>query len=204
MEATLSARLEPRSRDLLLLTAAAAIEAGFSSRGRPTPDLGNVPEALRRAQASFVTLTIDDRLRGCCGSLEARQALVTDVWSNAQASAFRDPRFDPLQSWEWSAVDLEVSVLSPLERIYVRSEIDLLRELRPGVDGLVVAWQGMRATFLPKVWEQLPEPRVFLQHLKQKAGWPADFWAPDVEVWRYGTDIMSMERPAARLSATSP
>jgi AMMECR1 domain-containing protein len=62
----------------------------------------------------------------------------------------------------------------------------------------------MRATFLPKVWEQLPEPRVFLQHLKQKAGWPADFWAPDVEVWRYGTDIMSMERPAARLSATSP
>lgn len=203
MEATLSTRLEPRSRDLLLRTAATAIEAGLSSRHQPLPDLGIVPDDLRCERASFVTLTIEGRLRGCCGTLEARQALVMDVWANAQASAFRDPRFDPLQHWEWAGVDLEVSVLSPLERVFFRSETDLLRQLRPGIDGLVVAWRGMRATFLPKVWEQLPEPRVFLQHLKQKAGWPADFWDPQVEVWRYGTDIMSMERPAARPFMTS-
>ncbi len=201
MEATLSTRLEPRSRDLLLRTAAAAIESGLASAGHPLPDLSDVPEALRREQASFVTITLEGRLRGCCGSLEARQPLVTDVWRNAQASAFRDPRFDPLQRWEWLRADLEVSVLSPLERILVSSELDLLRNLRPGVDGLVIAWRGMRATFLPKVWEQLPEPREFLQHLKQKAGWPADFWASDIEVWRYGTDIMSIERPAAHVAA---
>ncbi|NJD33216.1 MAG: AmmeMemoRadiSam system protein A [Gammaproteobacteria bacterium] len=198
MEATLSTRLEPRSRDLLLRTAATAIESGLASAGHPLPDLGDVPEALRREQASFVTITIEGRLRGCCGSLEARHPLVTDVWRNAQASAFRDPRFDPLQRREWLRADLEVSVLSPLERVVVSSELELLHSLRPGVDGLVIAWRGMRATFLPKVWEQLPEPREFLQHLKQKAGWQADFWAPDIEVWRYGTDIMSMERPASR------
>ena len=204
MEATLSSRLDPRARELLLRAAATAIESGFTSRDRPLPDLPDLPEELRREQASFVTLTLAGRLRGCCGSLEARQPLVTDVWRNAQASAFRDPRFDPLQGWEWQQADLEVSVLSPLERVAVHSEVDLLRELRPGVDGLVIAWRGTRATFLPKVWEQLPGPREFLTHLKQKAGWRADFWAADVEVWRYATDIMSVERPAERLSHAPP
>jgi uncharacterized protein len=204
MEATLSTRLEPQSRDLLLRTAATAIESGLASRVQPLPDPRGVPDELRREQASFVTITIEGRLRGCCGTLEARQPLVTDVWRNAQASAFRDPRFDPLQSWEWLRADLEVSVLSPLERVVVHSEAELLHQLRPGVDGLVIAWRGMRATFLPKVWEQWREPREFLQHLKQKAGWQADFLAADIEVWRYGTDIMSMERPAARLARTSP
>jgi hypothetical protein len=198
MEATHSTRLEPRSRDLLLRTAAAAIESGLASSRQPLPDLQDLPGELRREQASFVTITIQGRLRGCCGTLEARQPLATDVWRNAQASAFRDPRFDPLQAWEWTRADLEVSVLSPLERVSVSSEFELLRQLRPGVDGLVLAWRGMRATFLPKVWEQLRDPREFLQHLKQKAGWQADFWAADVEVWRYGTEIMSMERPATR------
>jgi AmmeMemoRadiSam system protein A len=204
MEATLSSRLDPRARDLLLRAAATAIESGFASRGRPLPDLPDLPDELRRERASFVTLTIAGRLRGCCGSLEARQPLVTDVWRNAQASAFRDPRFDPLQGWEWRLADLEVSVLSPLERVEVRSEVDLLNELRPGVDGLVIAWRGTRATFLPKVWDELREPREFLRHLKQKAGWQADFWASDVEVWRYATDTMSAERPAGRLSGMPP
>jgi hypothetical protein len=204
MEATLSTRLEPQSRDFLLRTAATAIESGLTSREQPLPDPRGLPDELRREQASFVTLTIEGRLRGCCGTLEARQPLVTDVWRNAQASAFRDPRFDPLQSWEWVRADLEVSVLSPLERVVVDSEIELLHRLRPGVDGLVIAWRGMRATFLPKVWEQLREPREFVQHLKQKAGWQPDFWAADIEVWRYGTDIMSLERPAARFARTSP
>mgnify|MGYP003408135884 FL=1 len=107
------------------------------------------------------------------------------MWNNARASAFRDPRFRPLDAAEWSRVDLEVSVLSPLEPVAVQSEADLLARLVPGEDGLVIAWRGSRATFLPKVWDQLRDPVEFLRHLKHKAGWSPDFWAQDVEVWRY-------------------
>jgi hypothetical protein len=198
MEATPSTRLEPGSRSLLLRTAALAIESGLARGGESPPEADDLPRELRREQASFVTLTIAGRLRGCCGTLEARQPLLTDVWRNAQTSAFRDPRFEPLQGWEWSQADLEISVLSPLERVVAHSEIELLRQLRPGEDGLVIAWRGTRATFLPKVWQQLHDPREFLQHLKDKAGWRADFWAADVEAWRYGTEVMFMEQPATR------
>jgi len=199
MEATHSTRLEPASRELLLHVAAAAIESGLGSSSKVPPDARDLPAHLLREQASFVTLTIDGRLRGCCGALESRQPLATDVWHNAQASAFRDPRFEPLQLGEWRDTDLEVAVLSPLERILSQSEPALLGELRPGVDGLVLAWRGGRATFLPKVWLAIPDPREFLRHLKNKAGWPDDFWAPDVEAWRYGTETMAMQRPATRL-----
>ena len=201
MEATPSTRLDPRARDLLLRTAAEAIEAGLTAVDQPQPDLRSLPGELLREQASFVTLTIEGRLRGCCGTLEKRLPLAADVWHNAQASAFRDPRFEPLRAREWICADLEVSVLSPLERVAAGSELELLRQLRPGVDGLVIAWRGTRATFLPKVWEQLREPHDFLQHLKSKAGWRTDFWASDVEVWRYRTEIMSVQRPAATLAA---
>ncbi len=201
MEAMPSTRLEPRSRDLLLETAAQAIEAGLAAVGQPRPDLTGLPGELRRARASFVTLTIEGRLRGCCGTLEAREPLAEDVWRNAQASAFRDPRFEPLQAGEWLGADLEVSVLSALEHWPVESEAELLRHLRPLEDGLVVAWRGTRATFLPKVWEQLREPGEFLRHLKRKAGWQDDFWAVDVQVWRYGTETMQLRQPARRPAA---
>jgi AmmeMemoRadiSam system protein A len=197
MEATSSTRLEPGSRDLLLRTAAAAIEAGLARAAPSPPDPQGLPPDLRRHLASFVTLTIDGGLRGCCGALEARHPLAVDVWLNAQASAFRDPRFPPLESWEWGAVDLEVSVLSPLEAVAAGSETELLRTIRPGSDGLVIAWRGTRATFLPKVWEQLPSPPEFLRHLKRKAGWAEDFWSSEVEVWRYHTETFGVERPAA-------
>ena len=150
-----------------------------------------LPAELRALRASFVTLSIEGELRGCCGSLEARQPLAIDVWNNARASAFRDPRFRPLEAWEWSHVDLEVSVLSPLDPVAVRSEAELLARLVPGEDGLVLAWRGSRATFLPKVWEQLRDPVEFLRHLKHKAGWSPDFWAEDLEVWRYFTESVS-------------
>jgi AmmeMemoRadiSam system protein A len=198
MEATHSTRLEPASRELLLHVAAAAIESGLGSTGKVPPGACDLPADLLHEQASFVTLTIDGRLRGCCGVLEPRQQLATDVWRNAQASAFRDPRFTPLLSCEWRETDLEVAVLSPLKRLPSQSERALLGELRPGVDGLVIAWHGERATFLPKVWQTIPDPREFLRHLKDKAGWRDDFWPPDVEAWRYVTDTMAMQRPAAR------
>jgi len=195
MEATPSTRLEPVSRDLLLRTAADAIEAGLALVAPSPPDPRALPHDLRRHLASFVTLTIDGGLRGCCGALEPRHPLAVDVWLNAQASAFRDPRFPPLESREWSAVDLEVSVLSPLEAVQAGSEAELLRTIRPGTDGLVIAWRGARATFLPKVWEQIPSPLEFLRHLKRKAGWAEDFWSSEVEVWRYRTETFGVARP---------
>lgn len=189
-----STRLDARSRALLLSTAAAAIESRLAGRSDPGPDPATLPAELQAIGASFVTLTIEGALRGCCGSLEPRRALVLDVWSNARASAFHDPRFEPLSAREWAGVEVEVSVLSTLERVMVRDEAGLLAGLVPGEDGLVIAWRGTRATFLPKVWEQLQDPVDFLAHLKRKAGWPADFWAPDVEVWRYSAEIIGAPR----------
>jgi AmmeMemoRadiSam system protein A len=204
MEATHCTRLEPASRELLLQFAAAAIESGLFPSGKLPPDARDLPVDLLREQASFVTLTIDGRLRGCCGALEPRQMLATDVWHNARASAFRDPRFAPLMPREWQQTDLEVAVLSPLERLPAQTEQALLGELRPGVDGLLIAWRGERATFLPKVWQTLADPTEFLRHLKNKAGWRDDFWAPDLEAWRYVTDTMAVQRPAAGPSTGTP
>jgi AmmeMemoRadiSam system protein A len=191
MAATRSSRLEPRSQALLLRTAADAIESQLERRAGAAPPADDLPAELRALRASFVTLSIEGELRGCCGSLEARQPLAIDVWNNARASAFRDPRFRPLAAGEWSRIDLEVSVLSPLEPVAVQSEADLLARLVPGEDGLVIAWRGSRATFLPKVWDQLRDPVEFLRHLKHKAGWSPDFWAEDVEVWRYFTESVA-------------
>jgi len=194
MAATRSTRLERASRSQLLQTATEAIESQLERRVAAGPDEAALPPELREPRASFVTLTVGGELRGCCGTLEPRRPLATDVWHNARASAFGDPRFQPLEAREWHRVDLEVSVLSPLERVPVRTEAELIAQLVPGEDGLVVAWRGSRATFLPKVWEQLRDPVEFLGHLKRKAGWAPEFWAEDVEVWRYFTEVIAGER----------
>jgi AmmeMemoRadiSam system protein A len=178
----------------VLDTAAAAIDSGLGRSIVSPPDARRLPAPLADPRATFVTLTLDRALRGCCGTLEPARPLLLDVWHNAQASAFHDPRFPPLTLAEWRDVELEVSVLSPCERVIVASEQELLVRLEPGRDGLVLAWRGMRATFLPKVWEQVGGPAEFLRRLKQKAGWPADFWAADLEVWRYETEIVGPVR----------
>jgi len=189
-------KLEPDQQRAVLLTAATSIEARFGLVAAAPPEDAELHGALGEPRASFVTLTIEGRLRGCCGTLEPARPLLLDVWSNAQASAFRDPRFAPLTLREWQWSSLEVSLLTPSERLAVASEQQLLVELVPGRDGLVLEWRGMRATFLPKVWEQVAGPRDFLRRLKQKAGLDADFWAADVQVWRYETEVMAMERAA--------
>ncbi len=135
--------------------------------------------------ATFVTLTRHGELRGCIGTLVAERPLREDVTANARAAAFRDPRFAPLTPREYPGIEVEVSLLSPLQPLTFRSETELLAQLRPGVDGLVFEHGRMRGTFLPQVWEQLPEPQDFLAHLKRKAGLPADFWAHDVKVSCY-------------------
>ena len=194
MAATPSTRLEPPARQALIATAATAIESGLGQSIASPPDTRDLPQPLGQPRASFVTITIDKALRGCCGTLEPARPLLLDVWHNAQASAFHDPRFPPLTLAEWRSIELEVSVLTPCERVVVASEQELLLRLEPGRDGLVLAWQGMRATFLPKVWEQVSGAQEFLRRLKQKAGWPADFWAADLEVWRYETEIVGPVR----------
>ena len=140
---------------------------------------------LVRPAATFVTLMRSGELRGCIGSLEPRRPLGADVRENAAAAAFRDPRFAPLDRAEFDSISIEVSLLSATERLDVQDEEDLLARVRPGVDGLVLAFGGQRATFLPQVWEAVPAPREFLVALKRKAGLAVDFWSPDMNVSRY-------------------
>jgi AmmeMemoRadiSam system protein A len=135
--------------------------------------------------ATFVTLTQHVTLRGCIGSLEASRPLAVDVRENALAAAFRDPRFPPLTVVEWPAVAIEVSLLSALEALPLTDEREVLAQLRPGVDGLVLDFGHHRGTFLPQVWEQLPDPEAFLVNLKRKAGLPPDFWEPGMRLSRY-------------------
>lgn len=165
----------------LLIRARNAIAAEFGEAPRPEPP----HPALAEPGAAFVTLTQGDRLRGCIGSLEAWRPLEEDVRANARAAAFRDPRFPPLGRQELAATRVEVSLLTPAEAMEFADEADVLRRLRPNMDGVILEYAGRRGTFLPQVWESLPQPRDFLAHLKQKAGFPADFWSPDVKLYRY-------------------
>ena len=140
---------------------------------------------LQEWGATFVTLTQQGRLRGCIGSLQARRSLLADVKANAVAAALQDPRFAPLTAQELDATQVEVSLLSALQPMVFSSEADALAQLRAGVDGVVLEYGRHRSTFLPQVWEQLPEATQFMAHLKRKAGLPEDFWAPEVTLQRY-------------------
>jgi len=165
----------------LLRIAREAIGAEFGLRGRSMGD----HEALDRRGATFVTLLLDGELRGCIGSLMPRRPLGRDVRANAVAAAFRDPRFSPLAAAEFETTSIEVSLLSPCERVRLADEEHLFSQLRPGIDGLIIEYGRRRATFLPQVWEALAEPRQFVAALKRKAGLPADFWSTRVNVSRY-------------------
>ena len=146
---------------------------------------------FRQAGASFVTLKINNQLRGCIGSLEPHRSLIEDVARNAEAAAFEDPRFPPLTLAEWDDLQIDISILSPAEPMSFQSEEELIRQLRPGVDGLVLQENFYRGTFLPSVWQQLPEPREFLRQLKRKAGLDPDYWSPVIQVQRYTTSTIS-------------
>jgi len=162
------------------------------------PDLADCPPLALTARACFVTLTTSAQgLRGCRGSLEPRRALGLDVWHNAQASACADPRFPALQRAELGELSIEIAVLGPLETVHAMSEAELQAQLVPLRDGLVLRWRAHRATFLPKVWEHLPEPRDFLAALRQKAGLPPDFWSPELVIERYKTEVLSGAMRAA-------
>ncbi|HNC52713.1 MAG TPA: AmmeMemoRadiSam system protein A [Accumulibacter sp.] len=168
--------------DALLLIARNAIGERFGC----TPQMVTQLPELAEPAATFVTLTQDGRLRGCIGSLEAQRPLARDVAENAVAAAFEDRRFSPLSKEELARTRVEVSLLTPPEPFPVADERDALARLRPGIDGLVLSYGRRRATFLPQVWESLPDPRQFLAQLKLKAGLPADFWHEQLVLARYG------------------
>ena len=167
--------------NILLPIARAAI-----SRALNVPATANESAPwLSEPGASFVTLTQRGELRGCIGSLQAHRSLLADVKGNAVSAALHDPRFTPLSADELGITDIEISLLTPSQVMQFRNEADALSQLRPGVDGIVFEFGGYRSTFLPQVWEQLPEPHQFMAHLKRKAGLPADFWDENVSLSRY-------------------
>lgn len=180
--------LSVQDRATLLKVALMSIHEGLRHRRALSINLNDYPEALRVSRATFVTLEIGGQLRGCIGALAAYQPLVQDVAVHAYAAAFEDPRFPELRKEEFPRLEVHISVLSPPEPLQFGSEQELLAQLRPGVDGLILHFGHHRGTFLPSVWEQLADPPVFLAHLKQKAGLPTDFWAPEIRVERYTTE----------------
>ena len=149
---------------------------------------------LRATRATFVTLKIGDNLRGCIGTLQAVRPVVEDVNENAFAAAFRDPRFPPLAEPELAELSISISVLSAAEPMTFASEPDLVAQLRPGIDGLILEEGYRRGTFLPAVWESLPEPRAFLRQLKLKAGLHPDHWSERLRVYRYHTEVIGADR----------
>ena len=176
--------LTPSHKQQLLQLAGESIRKGLCGETLAVR-ADDYPEPLRLLRATFVTLQVDEKLRGCIGTLEARRTLVEDVVSNAYSAAFRDPRFFALTWTEYERLDIHISLLSLPEPVEVASEADLLAQLRPQVDGLIIEEGSYRGTFLPSVWEQLPDPREFLRHLKLKAGLRADYWSSRIRVQRY-------------------
>ncbi len=180
----LGAALLPRARN-------AIAEALGLRATRPEP----AHPALAAPGASFVTLHLFGALRGCIGTLEAVRPLADDVARHARAAALHDPRFAPLRAAELDAVHIEVSVLGPPQPLAAASEAQALAALRPGVDGVLLQWRSARATFLPQVWEQLPEPHRFLAALWRKAGLAPGHWDRETRLARY--QVRSFSEPAA-------
>lgn len=171
--------------DVLLQIAKGSIQHGLDHHAPLDPALDTLPPEMAETGACFVTLNKDGRLRGCIGSPEAWRALALDVAENAFRSAFQDPRFAPLQADEAEQLDIHLSVLSPKHPITFSDETDLLGQLRPGEDGLIIEDHGRRALFLPSVWRQLPTAEPFLAHLKAKAGLGQGHWSDTFQAWRF-------------------
>ncbi len=175
----------PRHREMLLKAARQTLES-FTRRGKP-PNLDETsfPQALRGHAASFITLQRDGRLRGCIGSLAAHQPLVRDVSENTVKAGSADPRFKPLSADEVPDLRLKIAVLSPSAPMTFANQADLLSQLTPHRDGLILRDRGKRGVFLPMVWESLPDPAEFLRALKVKAGLPKDHWSDTLELHRF-------------------
>ena len=180
--------LDDNDREILLQVAAESVRHGLDTGHALSVKVTDYSPALQQPGASFVTLTIQRQLRGCIGMLEATRPLVEDVAQNAYAAAFEDSRFPSLRAAEYDQLEYHISILNPAEPLEFESEADLLQQLQPGIDGLILEDGGRRATFLPSVWESLPSAADFLRHLKMKAGLPADYWSNTLRAQRYSVE----------------
>ena len=194
-----SARLDAAARRTLIDLAREVVRQAALHGGKaPKINIdGQLPRSLLAQRATFVTLNIGGRLRGCRGSMLAHQSLISDVANNAFQSGFGDPRFTPLSADELEQLEFHVSILSTPRRIACDSEAALLRALRPDVDGIVLRDGDRRSLFLPSVWAQIPDPAAFIRQLKLKAGLPADHWSPTFEAYRFVTESFGDEAPGA-------
>jgi AmmeMemoRadiSam system protein A len=180
-------------RQILLDVAEKSIEGALED-GREIPVTPkDYPGRLQMLQASFVTLHVTGRLRGCMGSLEPTEPLVVNVGRNAYAAAFRDPRFGRLTHDEIPRLEIHLSLLSLPEELHIISEADLLAQMRPGVDGLTLMDGARRATLLPSVWKSVGDAREFLAHLKRKAGLAANYWSETIRVERYTAESIGRD-----------
>ncbi len=175
----------PESIDPLGLTLLTLVRNAIGTSFKREARAVTAHPKLAELAASFVTLTLNGQLRGCIGSLQAHRPLAIDVSENALAAAFRDSRFTPLKADEFVNIRVEVSLLEPPEPLEFLDESDAIARLRPGLDGLILTHNGRRATFLPQVWESLPDPHRFIEQLKLKAGLTADFWDETITLARY-------------------
>jgi MEMO1 family protein len=180
-----SARLSAGDRSTLLKAAREALYQAVSTGKPPAVPVESYPWPLRAVRRTFVTIEIDGALRGCIGSVTPHRPLVEDVVENACRSAIEDPRFAPMHRSEAERSVLTISILSHDRPMTVADNDDLLAQLRPGRDGLILRDGGRAALFLPKVWDMLPDPAEFVAHLKQKAGLPSHYFSASLQAIRF-------------------
>ncbi|MCC7449197.1 MAG: AmmeMemoRadiSam system protein A [Anaerolineae bacterium] len=191
----------PEEQVQLLHIARHTLEAVTAGEARPRLDLQLLPPKLREHRACFITLHIAGELRGCTGTLTARRPLAEEVSISTVQTAFSDPRFPPVVAAEVPKIHIEISVLTPSMPLEYDGPDDLVRRLRPHVDGVTLQLGSYRSTFLPQVWEHLPDPVEFLTLLSRKMGLPGDAWRyPQMRVETYQS--VSMEEPAAQVAAS--
>ncbi len=190
-----TAQLGEPARRMIMDVARKVVKQATQDGGkRPRLNVnGQLPRALLAQRACFVTLKIGDQLRGCRGSLRPSRALVADVADHAWRSAFDDPRFSPLKADEVERLSYHVSILSTARRIPCVSEDELVRAIRPDVDGIILRDGDKRGVLLPSVWEQIHDPKIFIRQLKLKAGLAANHWSPTLEAFRFVTESFGDE-----------
>jgi uncharacterized protein len=195
--------LTSHERQQLLILARRAIERAVACKEPEALNLANLSRCLQEPGTAFVTLTIAGKLRGCIGGLEVTQSLAEDVREHAIAAALHDYRFPPVCPEEVNAIKIEISRLTPLQKVNYSTPQDLLGRLHPKIDGVVLSDGVRRATFLPQVWEKLPEPELFLSYLCAKMGASQDIWrTKPLQIWVYQVEEFHEGEPSLGYSSS--
>jgi uncharacterized protein len=183
--------LNKKNQNILLQLAKQSILSGIGNSKPLSIDIASYPSELKEQRASFVTLNINQQLRGCIGCLSAYRPLALDIVQNAYAAAFSDPRFPAVSKAEFPLLEYHFSILSPTSRIQFDSYEDLISQVRPGIDGLILTEGNYQGTFLPSVWEQIDSRELFIKYLLNKAGLDSDYWSDSIQISRYTVEAIN-------------